>query len=148
METRLLRFNELSTGQLYDLLRLRSAIFVVEQKCIYPDLDGKDDKALHLLGYEGERLAAYTRIFAPGDYTDRASIGRVAVREGFRGRGYGKEIMKASIEAVQKEFGSAEVAISAQLYLRKFYDELGFRAVGETYLEDGIPHIKMLLKSD
>lgn len=144
MEIKLLRFGELSTRQLYDVLKLRSEIFVVEQDCIYLDPDGKDLFAYHLLGYEGATLAAYTRIFAPGDYMDRASIGRVAVATAFRGRGLGREIMKASLEAVVNVLKCKEVAISAQAYLQQFYAELGFEASGGEYLEDGIPHIKML----
>lgn len=144
METRLRTFDQLSTGELYELLRLRSQVFVVEQECIYLDLDGKDLKALHLLGYEGDTLAAYTRLFAPGDYFAEASIGRVAVSPEFRGRGLGREIMKASLVAVQSQFGPVPVCLSAQSYLRRFYEELGFRVEGEEYFEDGIPHIKML----
>ncbi len=144
MDTRLLRFEELSTRQLYDVLKLRSEIFVVEQECIYLDPDGKDHQAYHLLGYEGDILAAYTRIFAPGDYMQRASIGRVAVARAWRGRGLGREITKASLEAVVHVLKCKEVAISAQAYLKEFYAEFGFEISGGEYLEDGIPHIKML----
>jgi ElaA protein len=144
METRLRTFDELSAGELYELLRLRSAVFVVEQQCIYLDLDGKDARALHLLGYEGEKLAAYTRIFAPGDYFEEASIGRVAVSPDFRGLGLGREIMQASLAAVEVRFGPVPICLSAQSYLRRFYEELGFRVEGDEYLEDGIPHIMML----
>lgn len=144
METRLRTFYELSAEELYDLLRLRAAVFVVEQQCIYLDPDGKDSKALHLLGYEGEKLAAYTRLFAPGDYFREASIGRVAVSQEFRGRGLGREIMQASLQAVENRFGPVPICLSAQSYLRRFYEELGFRIEGEEYLEDGIPHILML----
>lgn len=144
METRLRTFYELSAEELYDLLRLRAAVFVVEQQCIYLDPDGKDSKALHLLGYEGEELAAYTRLFAPGDYFREASIGRVAVSQEFRGRGLGREIMQASLEAVEDRFGQVPICLSAQSYLRRFYEELGFRIEGDEYLEDGIPHILML----
>ena len=144
METRLRTFDELSAGELYELLRLRSAVFVVEQQCIYLDLDGKDARALHLLGYEGEKLAAYTRVFAPGDYFEEASIGRVAVSPDFRGLGLGREIMQASLAAVEARFGPVPICLSAQSYLRRFYEELGFRVEGEEYLEDGIPHIMML----
>lgn len=147
MEIALLRFGEMSTRQLYEVLQLRSEIFVVEQDCIYLDPDGKDPSAYHLLGYEGGQLAAYTRIFAPGDYMDRASIGRVAVAASFRGRGLGREIMKASLEAVVHVLQCNEVAISAQAYLKQFYAELDFEVSGGEYLEDGIPHIKMLWKA-
>ncbi len=148
MDIKLFRFEEMSTRQLYDVLKLRSEIFVVEQECIYLDPDGKDQPAYHLLGYEGDMLAAYTRIFAPGDYMDRASIGRVAVAEACRGRGYGREIMKASLEAVVDILECNEVAISAQAYLRQFYADFGFEISGDEYLEDGIPHIKMLWRAE
>lgn len=144
METRLRTFEELSPTELYDLLRLRAAVFVVEQQCIYLDPDGKDSRALHLLGYEGNKLAAYTRLFAPGAYFTEASIGRVAVDQEFRGLGLGREIMQASLAAVESRFGKVPICLSAQSYLRRFYEELGFRAEGEEYLEDGIPHILML----
>lgn len=144
METRLRTFDELSAAELYDLLRLRAEVFVVEQQCIYLDPDGKDSRALHLLGYEGNELAACTRLFAPGDYFEEASIGRVAVNQEFRGLGLGREIMEASLAAVQDRFGPVPICLSAQSYLRRFYEELGFRVEGEEYLEDGIPHILML----
>ena len=144
METRLRTFDELSAAELYDLLRLRAEVFVVEQQCIYLDPDGKDSRALHLLGYEGNELAACTRLFAPGDYFEEASIGRVAVNQEFRGLGLGREIMEASLAAVQDRFGPVPICLSAQSYLRRFYEELGFRVKGEEYLEDGIPHILMV----
>ncbi|MBC2838192.1 GNAT family N-acetyltransferase [Robiginitalea sp. SC105] len=147
MEIRLLTFEQLSARQVYEVLRLRAEIFVVEQECAYCDPDGMDEKAYHLLGYEGGRLAAYTRIFPPGQYLEQASIGRVAVHHSYRGRGFGREIMQASLEAVVNEIGSREVVISAQVYLVRFYNELGFTASGAEYLEDGIPHIKMYWKA-
>lgn len=143
MEIRLRTFGQLTTEELYEVLKLRSEVFVVEQDCVYLDPDGKDFKALHLLGYEGGSLAAYTRLFAPGDYFAEASIGRVAVSGQHRGKGLGREIMKASLRAVEERFGPVEIALSAQAYLMQFYRELGFEAEGSEYLEDGIPHICM-----
>ena len=137
-------FSELNTIELYGLLQLRSQIFVVEQNCVYQDLDGKDIKALHVVGFKKEKVVAYTRIFKPGDYFDHASIGRVTVAADQRSYGYGKDIMKASIAAVQNNFNTAQIKISAQTYLLKFYEELGFKSIGDTYLEDGIPHIAMV----
>ena len=137
-------FSELNTLELYDLLQLRSQIFVVEQDCVYQDVDGKDSKALHVLGMKDGKLVAYTRIFKPGDYFERASIGRVAVAADQRSFGYGKKIMQASIAAVQDYFNTVQIKLSAQTYLLKFYGDLGFKPTGETYLEDGIPHIAML----
>ena len=137
-------FNELSLEDLYKILQLRSQVFVVEQDCVYQDLDGKDDKALHLLGFKNEELVAYTRCFKPGDYFDKASIGRVIVKENFRKYGYGHEIMKASIKEIEDRFKAASIKLSAQQYLTAFYESHGFQQTGEPYLEDGIPHIAMI----
>jgi ElaA protein len=137
-------FNQLTLQELYALLQLRAAVFVVEQDCVYQDVDGKDHKALHILGFEGETLAAYTRIFKPGDYFEQASIGRVVVSPDHRRKDYGKDIMVASI-AYAKAENHPSIKISAQCYLDKFYTDLGFKNTGETYLEDGIPHQAMVL---
>lgn len=146
LDIKVKKFNELSIQELYSLLKLRSEIFVVEQDCVYQDLDGKDAKALHVIGINNNEVVAYTRIFKPGDYFDIASIGRVAVHKDYRKYGYGKDIMQASINAVNEEFKEQQIKISAQTYLDKFYTELGFKAIGEGYLEDGIPHIQMVKK--
>jgi ElaA protein len=137
-------FNQLNITALYDLLQLRSEVFVVEQDCVYQDIDGKDQKALHILGYKDDKLVAYTRIFQPGDYFEEASIGRVVVKEKERQFGFGYDIMNASIEAIKKNFKTSEIRISAQTYLKTFYNNLGFKQVGEEYLEDGIPHVNMI----
>lgn len=137
-------FNELTTEALYDLLQLRSEIFVVEQDCVYQDLDGKDQKALHVLGYEHNQIVAYTRLFKSGDYFEEASIGRVVVSKDKRYLNYGIEIMKASIATIESEFQEKNIKISAQSYLKRFYEKFGFQQVGEAYLEDGIPHMAMI----
>ncbi|WP_040252806.1 GNAT family N-acetyltransferase [Psychroserpens mesophilus] len=137
-------YQELTTQELYDLLQLRSEVFVVEQDCVYQDIDGKDQNALHVLGYKNEKLVAYTRVFKPGDYFKEASIGRVVVRASERQHQYGYEIMKASVEAIKTHFNVTTIKISAQTYLKRFYNTLEFFEVGEEYLEDGIPHIGML----
>ncbi|MFS4415470.1 GNAT family N-acetyltransferase [Maribacter sp. 2307ULW6-5] len=137
-------FGELDVHTLYELLRLRTQVFVVEQDCVYQDLDGKDDRALHVLGIKNGELVAYTRIFQPGLYFKEAAIGRVVVQGTQRKHGYGKVIMKASIAAIEERFKERAIKISAQTHLKKFYQELGFEQVGEGYLEDGIPHIGML----
>ncbi|MDN3491545.1 GNAT family N-acetyltransferase [Winogradskyella bathintestinalis] len=137
-------FRELTTQQLYDLLQLRSEVFVVEQDCVYQDIDGKDQKALHVLGYKNEKLVAYTRVFKPGYYFEEASIGRVVVVKKEREYKFGNAIMKASIEAIKAQYNETEIKISAQCYLKKFYNNLEFFESGEEYLEDGIPHIAML----
>ena len=146
LDIKVKKFNELSIQELYSLLKLRSEIFVVEQDCVYQDLDGKDAKALHVIGINNNEVVAYTRIFKPGDYFDIASIGRVAVHKDYRKYGYGKDIMQASINAIDEKFKEQQIKISAQTYLDKFYTELGFKAIGEGYLEDGIPHIQMVKK--
>ncbi|WP_435413481.1 GNAT family N-acetyltransferase [Psychroserpens mesophilus] len=137
-------YQELTTQELYDLLQLRSEVFVVEQDCVYQDIDGKDQNALHVLGYKNEKLVAYTRVFKPGDYFKEASIGRVVVKASERQHQYGYEIMKASVEAIKTHFNVTTIKISAQTYLKRFYNTLEFFEVGEEYLEDGIPHIGML----
>lgn len=137
-------FNQISLKQLYDILQLRSEVFVVEQNCVYQDLDGKDIKALHVLGYDEDELVAYTRLFKPGDYFSEASIGRVIVRAGHRKYGYGYHIMNASIDAVKHYYKTDKIRISAQCYLKQFYSNLKFKVEGEEYLEDGIPHVNML----
>ncbi|MCK8481738.1 GNAT family N-acetyltransferase [Psychroserpens algicola] len=137
-------FQELTTQELYDVLQLRSEVFVVEQDCVYQDIDGKDQQALHIIGYKSNNLVAYTRVFKPGDYFKYASIGRVVVRENERQYQYGYDIMKASIEAVKTHYNQTKIKISAQTYLKRFYNNLEFFEVGEEYLEDGIPHIAMI----
>lgn len=146
LNIKVIDFKEFDIEELYNVLQLRSNIFVVEQDCVYLDLDGKDGKAFHVIGFKDNTVVAYTRIFKPGDYFDQASIGRVAVHKDFRKFGYGKVIMEASIKAVEKRFSENEILISAQAYLEKFYNDLGFKTIGDGYLEDGIPHIKMFKK--
>ena len=137
-------FKELNTTELYQVLQLRTEIFVVEQDCVYQDMDGKDQKALHVLGYKNSELVAYTRIFSPGDYFKEASIGRVVVKQSERKHKHGYEIMVSSINAIKLNFKTDKIRISAQTYLKRFYNNLGFNEVGEEYLEDGIPHIHMI----
>ena len=139
------KFSELSVKELYELLKLRTEIFVVEQECIYQDIDGKDNKAVHILGKQEDTLVAYTRIFNGGDYYDEPSIGRVVVDKKRRGEDKGKEIMNESINYIKNNMQEKEIVLSAQKYLDKFYRDLGFKSEGEDYLEDGIPHQKMRL---
>jgi len=146
IEIKIKTFKDLSTKELYDLLQLRSEVFVVEQDCVYQDIDGKDKKALHVIGYKNNLIIAYTRVFAPGDYFKNASIGRVVVSKEQRQFKYGYKIMEASINTINKRFGETTVELSAQTYLKQFYNNLGFESVGEAYLEDGIPHIAMIKK--
>lgn len=144
LQFKIKRFNELSASELYQLLQLRSEVFVVEQNCVYQDIDGKDEKALHLLGEIDNKVVAYSRIFKPKDYFENASIGRVAIAEKFRAQKWGHQLMQEAISGIETNFGIQSITISAQLYLKKFYESHGFGQIGETYLEDGIPHIEML----
>ncbi|PJB12154.1 MAG: GNAT family N-acetyltransferase [Flavobacteriales bacterium CG_4_9_14_3_um_filter_40_17] len=146
MSWHLKKFEELSIWELYPILRLRSQVFVVEQDCVYQDLDNKDYKALHLFGKEEDKILAYTRLFKPGYYFDKASIGRVVVDENYRKLKLGHELIRKSIQAIENHFDTVEIKISAQRYLKKFYETHGFMQIGEGYLEDGIPHIAMVKK--
>ena len=114
-------FSELTTTELYKILQLRSEVFVVEQDCVYQDLDFKDQKSLHVFGFKNDNIIAYTRIFKPGDYFDNASIGRVVVADTERKFGYGHDVIKASINAIKTHFNVDEITISAQKYLKIFY---------------------------
>lgn len=143
MQTHIKVFDQLTINELYELLQLRSQVFVVEQNCVYQDVDGKDQKALHVIGTMDGKIVAYTRCFAGGDYFDKASIGRVVVHQDYRKHGLGYKIMEQSIEAVYSHFGEQPIKVSAQVYLSSFYNSLGFKSEGESYLEDGIPHIAM-----
>jgi len=147
MRKEILLFNKLSTYQLYDILQLRSEVFVVEQDCVYQDIDGYDNKAFHVLFYNEETLVAYSRILPPGSYFKELSIGRVIVKETHRQKNIGHELMKLSIDFSKNNYSQSSIKISAQQYLIKFYESHGFSIIGEGYLEDGIPHIGMLLKS-
>jgi len=140
-------YTELTKEELYKILQLRSQVFVVEQNCVYQDIDFKDQKAIHILGFKNNKIIAYTRIFKSGDYFNEASIGRVVVAEKERKYKYGYAIMEASIKAISIYFNETIIKISAQTYLIKFYNSLGFNQIGDVYLEDGIPHIKMIKNS-
>lgn len=137
-------FKELSTDELYAILELRSEVFVVEQNCVYQDIDYKDQNALHVMGFKNDQLVTYTRLFKPDDYFEHASIGRVLVKVEARRLKYGYEMMKASIDAIEEHYTETKIKISAQTYLKQFYNNFGFVVVGEAYLEDGIPHIGMV----
>lgn len=148
MTPKILLFSELSAQQIYDILQLRSEVFVVEQDCVYQDIDGHDDKAYHVIFYENDILAAYSRILPPGAYFDELSIGRVIVKETHRKQNLGHELMTSSIKFALSRYPKSVIKISAQQYLIKFYESHGFVISGEGYLEDGIPHIEMKLQSN
>ena len=152
MNTVIKKFSELSTEEIYNILKLRSEVFVVEQNCVYQDIDEKDKKATHLFLEKNNDIIAYTRIFKKGDYyEENPSIGRVVVSKKDRGKNLGKEIMLNSIEFIKKELEGRKIELSAQKYLDKFYKDLDFYSEGEDYLEDGIPHQRMfynLIRND
>lgn len=139
------KFSELTTTELYSILKLRSEVFVVEQNCVYQDVDNKDQKAIHLFISDENEVIAYTRLFNKGDYFNQASIGRVVVHQKYRNKKLGHLLMKDSIKAIEKHYNTSKITISAQTYLKNFYESHQFKQVGEAYLEDGIPHIKMKL---
>jgi len=137
------QFSELTNSDLYELLKLRSAIFVVEQNCVFPDMDDKDYSSYHLCGWDNDKLVAYTRLLPPGLAYENCSIGRVVTAASVRRQGVGRILMKKSIEACQQLFSSRDIEIGAQLYLEQFYGSFQFKREGEVYLEDGIDHIHM-----
>lgn len=141
-------FEELTINELYEILQLRSEVFVVEQDCVYLDIDGKDKNALHIIGSNNGIIVAYARAFDQGNYFKEASIGRVVVKKPFRNFSYGYDIMNASIQAVQEKYNQKTIKVSAQTYLKSFYNNLGFVEDGKEYLEDGIPHIAMIKTDD
>lgn len=143
LEWKIKRFEALSAVEIYDLLQLRSEVFVVEQNCVYQDIDGKDSKALHLLGLDNDVVVAYARLFKPKDYFPEASIGRVVVKPSHRSKLLGHRLMKEAIHCMKTEFNATKITISAQLYLKNFYESHGFIQTSEMYLEDDIPHIEM-----
>lgn len=143
-----LPFDQLTPLELYAIMALRQEVFVVEQNCPYLDADGKDIQAWHLMGRDVENnLVAYTRLLPEGvSYGGFVSIGRVVSSPAARGAGAGREVMRRSIDMCRHLFGPAPIKIGAQTYLLRFYESLGFRSTGEEYLEDGIPHTKMILQ--
>ncbi|MFN7118772.1 MAG: GNAT family N-acetyltransferase [Saprospiraceae bacterium] len=142
-----LPFAQLSVFQLYECMALRQEVFVVEQNCVYQDCDGKDLKGWHLMGYNTDgKLVAYARLLPQGtSYPDYPSIGRIVTSPSARGDGAGRALVQAAITEMHQLFGKVPIKIGAQLYLLKFYQSFGFQPVGEEYLEDGIPHIEMIL---
>ena len=137
------KFSELTVGQLYSILALRANVFIVEQNRVSLDPDGKDIFSLHLLGTEQDSLVAYLRLFPPTDIDDYIVFGRVVTARSARTKGYGKQLMKELLTYCDANFPNTSIKCSAQLYLKKFYEGLGFKIYGEVYEEDGIPHIAM-----
>lgn len=138
------RFEELTPYQLYSILQLRNEVFVVEQNCVFQDADDKDQNSYHLMGFNENKLVAYTRIVPPKIIYELPSIGRVVTSPSVRNSGIGKELMKQSINAVYQLFDRQPIKIGAQHYLKRFYESFGFQQAGEMYLEDGIEHVYMI----
>jgi ElaA protein len=141
---RFVAFEALTTRELYDVLQLRSEVFVVEQACIFQDMDGADAQAMHLLGTLAGQLVAYARCFAAGAKFSEASIGRVATRDRVRGSGVGHVLMQQALAYLPQQWGPQAIRIGAQARLEHFYRQYGFVKTGAPYIEDGIPHIEML----
>jgi len=137
-------FKELSPEKLYLILAERQAVFVVEQNCPFQEADGIDDRAWHLLGWQGDQLVAYARIVQPGAKFAEPSIGRIITTSAGRGKGFGMALMNESIKRTQELYPGKNISLSAQLYLEKFYNKFGFVRFSDIYDEDGIPHIDML----
>lgn len=144
LEWKIKPFDALLVHELYDLLKLRSEVFVVEQNCVYLDLDGKDKIALHLFAEYDGKIVAHARLFKPGISFDHASIGRVVVDPNYRDRKWGHDLMREAIAGIKIHFNESKITIGAQLYLKKFYESHGFVQTSEMYLEDDIPHIEMI----
>ena len=134
-------FQELTTDELYELLRVRSEVFVVEQNCVYQDMDGDDQKSIHLWLTVANNIVALARVCPAGTHMKEISIGRVITTE--RGKGYGKQIMLRAIDAAIELFSATLIDIEAQEYARGFYESVGFTQSSDTFMLDGIPHIKM-----
>lgn len=138
-------FEQLPVEELYRILQLRTEVFVVEQNCVFQDLDNLDRQALHLMGWEQGELIAYARLFDRGIVSSEPSIGRVVTARGCRGKGIGKMLMGKAISAIFELYGKQSLYISAQCYLERFYGSFGFITHGSSYMEDGILHVKMIL---
>lgn len=139
-------FKELNFDELYEILQLRAEIFVVEQNCVYNDLDGLDKSAVHQFIKKNNEIVAYSRLLKPGTRFSEYSIGRVVVKQSERGTGFGIELMNEAKNFILREWKATKIKISAQKYLRKFYEDLGFEVVTDEYLEDGIPHFGMIFQ--
>lgn len=139
-------FEEIGTSELYEIIKARVDVFVVEQNCPYHDLDGYDQKAIHIWAEQNGNVLAYCRIFEKGIKYHEASIGRVLTTEKARGKSLGKQLIQYAVETIENRFRTSEIRISAQDYLLKFYSFFGFTDTGKKYLEDNIPHTEMLRK--
>ncbi|OCA86197.1 GNAT family N-acetyltransferase [Pradoshia sp. D12] len=146
MSWKLKKFDELTNIELYNILKERTLVFVVEQNCPYPEVDGKDPFSYHLFKEDNGEIVAYLRIVPAGIAYQETSIGRVIVKKEYRGEGIAGELLKKGLDFIQNELKETKVKIQAQDYLRKFYTSFGFQPISETYLEDNIPHVDMILQ--
>ncbi|MEC5158729.1 GNAT family N-acetyltransferase [Chryseobacterium sp. MP_3.2] len=137
-------FHQLTTIELYEILKIRQEVFIVEQTCFYLDADGADEKAVHIWAENEGKAVAYCRVFKAGVKYDECSIGRVLTHPNYRKLQLGKTLMAIAISTIENRFSSRKIRISAQDYLLKFYKEFGFQDIGLHYLEDDIPHTEML----
>ena len=137
-------FDELSPRDVHDVLRLRQDVFIVEQACVFHEIDGRDPLAIHVLGRRGEQLVAYARVFAPGVIGPEASIGRVVTEASVRGTGLGHALFRESLRLTERIAPGSPIRLAAQHHLERFYGAYGFVAVGDRYVEDGIYHLDMV----
>lgn len=144
MEILVKRFKELTIHELYEILRVRAEVFVVEQNCVYQDLDEKDKNAYHVYLCENNQIKAYLRVLDHGISFPEVAIGRVLTTE--RGKGYGNRILQAGINTAREKLHADQIKIEAQVYACGYYEKFGFQQISEEFLEDGIPHIQMLLR--
>ena len=138
------KFNELTINELYELLKLRAEVFIVEQKCIFNDIDDKDLKSIHIMIKTNNKIEAYLRVLEPGVSYSNSSVGRVLVAKDSRKNGLARKIVKEGINYIINNFQNKNITIGAQEYLKDFYESLGFKAISQVYLEDGIPHLDMV----
>ncbi len=145
MKFKVKKFSKLSLDELYDLLKLRQQIFVVEQNCVYLDADGVDKECLHVLGFVNEKLVGYARVIPAGISYVTPSIGRVVIDKKHRGKKYAYKLMHKAIKIVANKMKVKKITISAQLYLKDFYQGIGFKTMGDVYLDCDLPHLKMVM---
>lgn len=140
------RFDEMDNTELYAILKLRQEVFILEQECLYPDMDDLDQQSYHVLGMRQGEIVAYARVLPAGVIFEECAIGRVITMAPERGKGTGRKLMEIAIGYARADMAEGPIKISAQTYLTKFYESLGFKVISKDYLEDGIPHIDMLLE--
>lgn len=142
------KFDELNAKDIYNILTLRNEVFIVEQNCVYMDCDYKDFNSYHLFLEQNGEIVAYLRVLEKGVSYDQISIGRVAVKKDFRGKGLSREMMLKAINFIENDLNETSIKIQAQSYLINFYTSLGFKPISDEYLEDNIPHIDMIYNKE